>query len=73
MLGWTLGILFTVGSVLVTTLLYLALRPRSVEYDSEGADLRFIGFALVLIILTAGTVLSILMLGRIDQATIQFQ
>ncbi|MER3482750.1 MAG: hypothetical protein C4332_05965 [Meiothermus sp.] len=65
--------LFTVGSVLVTTLLYLALRPRSVEYDSEGADLRFIGFALVLIILTAGTVLSILMLGRIDQATIQFQ
>jgi len=72
-LGWTLGILFTVGSVLVTTLLYLALRPRSVEYDSEGADLRFIGFALVLIILTAGTVLSILMLGRIDQATIQFQ
>lgn len=73
MLGWTLGILFTIGAVLVTTLLFLALRPRSVEYGGEGADLRFIGFALVLIILTAGTVLSILLLGRLDQATFGFQ
>lgn len=73
MLGWTLAILFSVGSVLVTTLLYLALRPRSLEYESEGADLRFIGFALVLIILTAGTLLSMFLLGRIDQATIQLR
>ncbi len=68
MLGWTLGILFTIGAVLVTTLLYLALRPRSVEYESEGADLRFIGFALVLIILTAATLLSMFLLGRVGQA-----
>jgi len=67
-LGWTLGILFTIGAVLVTTLLYLALRPRSVEYESEGADLRFIGFALVLIILTAATLLSMFLLGRVGQA-----
>ncbi|MBF6595328.1 MAG: hypothetical protein IVW51_12920 [Thermaceae bacterium] len=67
-MGWTLGILFTIGAVLVTTLLYLALRPRSVEYESEGADLRFIGFALVLIILTAATLLSMFLLGRVGQA-----
>ncbi|GEM88047.1 hypothetical protein [Meiothermus granaticius] len=72
MLGWTLAILFTIGVVLVTTLLYLALRPRSVEYEGEGADLRFIGFALLLIILTAATILVMLLLGRVGQATFHF-
>lgn len=62
------AILFTIGSILVTFLLFLALRPKSIEVESEGADLRYIGFALVLIILTAGTVMSLLILGKADGA-----
>lgn len=60
------AILFTIGSILVTWLLYMALRPHSMQVESEGADLRFVGFALILIILTAGTVASMLYLGKID-------
>lgn len=60
------AILFTIGSILVTWLLYMALRPASMEVEGEGADLRFVGFALVLIILTAGTVASMLYLGKIN-------
>ncbi len=66
------AILFTIGSILVTWLLYLALRPRTLEVESEGADLRYIGMALVLIILTAATITSMLLLGKLGQATIGF-
>ena len=62
------AILFTIGSILVTFLLFLSLRPKAIEVESEGADLRYIGFALVLIILTAGTVMSLLILGKVDGA-----
>lgn len=66
------AILFTIGSILVTWLLYLALRPRALEVESEGADLRYIGMALVLIILTAATVASMLILGKLGEAAIRF-
>ncbi|RDI95679.1 hypothetical protein DV704_05220 [Meiothermus sp. QL-1] len=66
------AILFTIGSILVTWLLYLALRPRAVEAESEFADLKYIGLALVLIILTAATVASILILGKLGQVTLSF-
>ncbi len=56
--------LFTIGAIMVTWLLYTALRPSSIEVEGEGADLRFVGFALVLIILTAGTLASMLFLGK---------
>jgi len=58
------AVLFTIGAILVTSLLYLALRPKSIEVEGEGADLRYIGFALALIILTAFTVFSLLYLGK---------
>lgn len=60
------AILFTLGGILVTWLLYMALRPASMESGGEGADLRFVGFALILIILTAATVASMLYLGKLD-------
>lgn len=66
------AILFTIGSILVTWLLYLALRPRALEVESEGADLRYVAMSLLLIILTAATVASMLILGKLDQATIRF-
>ncbi|WP_299428890.1 hypothetical protein [uncultured Meiothermus sp.] len=66
------AILFTLGSILVTWLLYLALRPRALEVESEGADLRYVGMALVLIILTAATITSMLLLGKVDEAVIRF-
>ncbi len=66
------AILFTIGSILVTWLLYLALRPRTLEVESEGADLRYIGMALLLIILTAATVAAMLILGKLDKVNISF-
>jgi len=66
------AILFAIGSILVTWLLYLALRPRALEVESETADLRYIGVALVLIILTAATVASMLLLGKLGQVSISF-
>lgn len=66
------AILFIIGSILVTWLLYLALRPRALEVQSEWADLRYVGISLVLVILTALTLTSILLLGKIDEATIRF-
>lgn len=66
------AVLFTVGSILVTWLLYLALRPRTLEVEGEAADLRYIGMALVLIILTATTVAAMLILGKLGKATISF-
>ena len=59
------AILFAIGSILITWLLYLALRPRTLEVESEGADLRYIGMALMVMILTAGTVGSMLVLGTL--------
>lgn len=66
------AILFTIGSILVTWLLYLALRPRTLEVESEVADLRYIGMALILIILTATTVAAMLILGKLDKINISF-
>ena len=58
------AILFTIGAILVTFLLFLALRPTALAVESETADLRYIGVTLVLIILTAATVASLLILGK---------
>lgn len=66
------AILFTIGSILVTWLLYLALRPRTLEVESEGADLRYVAMALLLIILTAATVASMLILGKLGSVNISF-
>lgn len=66
------AILFTIGSILVTWLLYLALRPRTFEVEGEGADLRYIGMALILIIITAATITSMLYLGKIDEVVNRF-
>jgi hypothetical protein len=60
-----LAIIFTVGAILVTWLLFTALRPSSIEIEGETADLRFVGYALVLIVLTAVTVAAMLILGKI--------
>ncbi|MDX2008314.1 MAG: hypothetical protein SFU83_23970 [Meiothermus sp.] len=60
------ALLFTVGAIVVTWLLYVALRPANMERGGEGDDLRFIGFALVLIILSAITIASMLILGKSD-------
>jgi hypothetical protein len=60
------AILFTIGAVLITTLLYLALNPKTLELGGEGADLRYIGFALLLIILSAATLGSMLVLGKLN-------
>jgi len=66
------AILFTFGSILVTWLMYLALRPRTLEVESETADLRYIAMALVLIILTAATVAAMLILGKLGRVTLGF-
>lgn len=65
-------ILFTIGAILVTWLLYVALRPRTLEAQIPNADLRFIAISLVLIILTAATFASMLLLGKVDEAVIRF-
>lgn len=64
MLGVLFVLIFVIGSVLVTGLIYLAINPRSVNVEGEGADLRYIGFALVLIILSAAAIGAMLMLGK---------
>lgn len=64
--------MFTVGAIVVTWLLFVALRPSNMERGGEGDDLRFIGFALVLIILSAVTITSMLILGKADITTIRF-
>jgi hypothetical protein len=66
------AIIFTVLSVAITWLLYLALRPRTLEVESETADLRYIAMALVLIVLTAAAVASMLILGKLGQVTLSF-
>lgn len=66
------AVLFTIGSILITALIYLALNPKSVEVEGETADLRFVGFALILIILTAATVAAMLLLGKIDEVKMPF-
>ena len=60
------ALLFTIGAIVVTWLLFVALRPSNMERGGETADLRFIGFALVLIILSAATIASMLILGKSD-------
>jgi hypothetical protein len=52
--------------------LYAALRPRTLEAQTPNADLRFIAISLVLIILTAATFASMLLLGKVDEAVIRF-
>jgi hypothetical protein len=59
------AILFSIGAVLITSLLYLALNPKTLELGGEGADLRYIAFTLILIILAAATIGSMLMLGKL--------
>jgi heme/copper-type cytochrome/quinol oxidase subunit 2 len=61
------AIIFTLLSIIVTWLLYLALRPRAIEAESETADLRYVGLSLVLIILTAVAVASVLILGKLGR------
>lgn len=68
MLGVVFALIFVIGSILVTSLIYLAINPRSVNVEGEGADLRYIGFALVLIILSAATIGAMLMLGKAHNA-----
>jgi len=65
-------IIFTVLAIMVTWLLYLALRPRAIEVESEMADLRYVGLSLVLIILTAVAVASVLILGKLDRFELNF-
>lgn len=66
------AIVFTIGATLVTALIYAALNPKAAASGGETADLRYIGYALVLIILTAVTVLSLLLLGKIDEVKLPF-
>lgn len=66
------AIVFTIGAVLVTSLIYAALNPRAAASGGENPDLRFIGYALVLIIITAITVVSLLLLGKIDEVKLPF-
>ena len=66
------ALLFTLGAIVVTWLLFVALRPSNMERGGEGDDLRYIGFALVLIIISAATIASMLILGKADIATIRF-
>ncbi|MEN2982662.1 MAG: hypothetical protein ABDH20_09115 [Thermus sp.] len=56
--------LFALGAALVTLLFYLILNPRVLTTEGETFDLRFILFMLVLIVLAAGTVALMLVLGR---------
>lgn len=56
--------LFALGAALVTLLFYLILNPRVLTTEGETFDLRFILFMLALIILSAGTVALMLVLGR---------
>jgi hypothetical protein len=64
MLGAVFALIFVIGSILVTSLIYLAINPRSINIEGEGADLRYIGFALLLIILSAATIGAMLLLGK---------
>lgn len=54
--------LFALGAALVTLLFYLILNPRVLTTEGETFDLRF--FMLILIVLAAGTVAFMLLLGR---------
>ncbi|WP_028490566.1 hypothetical protein [Thermus islandicus] len=56
--------LFALGAALVTLLFYLILNPRVLTTEGETFDLRFILFMLILIVLAAGTVAFMLLLGR---------
>ncbi len=56
--------LFGLGAALVTLLFYLILNPRVLTTEGETFDLRFILFMLILIVLAAGTVAFMLLLGR---------
>ncbi len=58
------GIAFAIGSILVTYLLFVLLGQRNIRYRGETADIRFVGLALVLIILTAVTLCAMLLLGK---------
>lgn len=57
-------VLFALGAALVTLLFYLILNPRVLTTEGETFDLRFTLFMLILIVLAAGTVAFMLLLGR---------
>jgi len=56
--------LFALGAAIVTLLFYLILNPRVLTTEGETFDLRFVLFMLALIVLSAATVASMLVLGR---------
>ncbi|MCL4454748.1 MAG: hypothetical protein M1369_00755 [Deinococcus sp.] len=58
------AILFAIGALVVIGLLFTALGLKNVSAGGQTADLRYVGFALVLIILSALTVGSMLILGK---------
>ena len=51
---------------------FVSLNPKAASSGGETADLRFVGYALVLIIITAVTLLSLLLLGKIDEVKLPF-
>ncbi len=56
--------LFALGAALVTLFFYLILNPRILTTEGETFDLRFVLFMLLLILLSAGTVAYMLILGK---------
>lgn len=56
--------LFALGAALVTLFFYLNLNPRVLTTEGETFDLRFVLFMLLLILLAAGTVALMLLIGK---------
>jgi|GEM_PF-166816 hypothetical protein len=56
-------VLFVIGVLLVSGMLYVALNPRSLGRRGETADLRYIWFAFIVILSTVGALASVWILG----------
>lgn len=60
-------LLITIGVVVLTAAFYLIFNPRSMSATGPNSDLRFVGLALLLIIMTAGTFGIWWVLGKADE------
>lgn len=64
-------LLVAIGVVLLVAFFYLIFNPRSMSASGPNSDLRFVGFALLLIVMTSGTIGFWLVLGKADEIDLQ--
>lgn len=64
-------LMVAIGVVLLVAFFYLIFNPRSMSVSGPNSDLRFVGFALLLIVMTSGTIGFWLVLGKADEIDLQ--